>query len=438
MVSGGKNNIASGDCAVVVGGDESTASGTRATVSGGETNAAGGNYSSIGGGASNGASGTGATIGGGESNLASSNHATVGGGSGNAAGGIRATISGGSANTTSESYASIGGGRSNTANAQYTTISGGYANVVIADYGTIGGGGPSNSEDPFNTSNFVTDEFGTIGGGANNMAGDDDGTTTDMTYATVGGGHANQATNHAATVGGGTGNTATGWIATVAGGWGNDATNSEATVGGGVFNTASGMASTVPGGANNTAAGDFSFAAGRNAYVQGAHEGTFVFADSTNSTFASIGDDMFSVRASGGVEFFTKSDLGSGVTMAAGASAWSVVSAREAKENFVPVDARDVLEKVVAMPIETWNYKSQDDTVRHIGPMADDFQEAFGVGDFPKRITTIDADGVALAAIQGLNQKLEERDATIRALTRAVAALTARLKAVEEAGEQRE
>jgi len=60
------------------------------------------------------------------------------------------------------------------------------------------------------------------------------------------------------------------------------------------------------------------------------------------------------------------------------------------------------------MPIEEWNYKAQEDSIRHIGPMAEDFRAAFNVGDFVGRITSTDADGVALAAIQGLNEKLEE------------------------------
>ena len=66
-----------------------------------------------------------------------------------------------------------------------------------------------------------------------------------------------------------------------------------------------------------------------------------------------------------------------------------------------------MLEKVVALPLSSWNYKA-DTSTRHIGPMAQDFYAAFGVGPDDKHIATVDADGVALAAIQGLNQKLEE------------------------------
>ncbi len=90
------------------------------------------------------------------------------------------------------------------------------------------------------------------------------------------------------------------------------------------------------------------------------------------------------------------------------ATAVNITSDQEAKEQFKRIDASDVLEKVVQMPISEWRYKSQTDA-RHLGPMAQDFHAAFGLGRDPRHITTVDADGVALAAIQGLNRKLEER-----------------------------
>jgi isoaspartyl peptidase/L-asparaginase-like protein (Ntn-hydrolase superfamily) len=77
------------------------------------------------------------------------------------------------------------------------------------------------------------------------------------------------------------------------------------------------------------------------------------------------------------------------------------------KEHFVDIDAMQVLARVVQLPISTWNYKSQDAAIRHIGPAAQDFFAAFKVGDDERHITEIDEGGVALAAIQGLNQKLE-------------------------------
>jgi hypothetical protein len=131
-------------------------------------------------------------------------------------------------------------------------------------------------------------------------------------------------------------------------------------------------------------------------------------------------------------------------------------SDRNQKENFQPVNVREVLEKVAALPVTRWNYKADPDNP-HIGPMAQDFHAAFATGPDDKHITTVDADGVALAAIKGLNEKLreevktkekeltalrEEKNAEIatlreetaalrEALNRQSAALEARLDALE-------
>jgi hypothetical protein len=126
------------------------------------------------------------------------------------------------------------------------------------------------------------------------------------------------------------------------------------------------------------------------------------------------------MRASGGYRLFSNSDLTTGVFLAPGDGSWTSVSDRNAKENLAPVNPRAVLDKVAALPLSTWNYKSQTNGVRHIGPMAQDFKAAFDVGASDTGITGIDADGVALAAIQGLNEKvieqIKQRDAKISAL----------------------
>jgi hypothetical protein len=82
------------------------------------------------------------------------------------------------------------------------------------------------------------------------------------------------------------------------------------------------------------------------------------------------------------------------------------LSDRAAKENFSAVTPLQILDKVVALPISEWNFKGAG-AQRHIGPMAQDFRAAFGLGPDDKHIATVDAEGVALAAIQGLNQKVE-------------------------------
>jgi hypothetical protein len=104
-------------------------------------------------------------------------------------------------------------------------------------------------------------------------------------------------------------------------------------------------------------------------------------------------------------------------------------SDRNLKTDITPVDVEHILSHVLALPISTWDFTNSPGT-RHLGPMAQDFHAAFGLGgDDDKHISTLDADGVALAAIQGLNQKLEQRNA---ALEKRVEELTALVKSLAE------
>ena len=97
-------------------------------------------------------------------------------------------------------------------------------------------------------------------------------------------------------------------------------------------------------------------------------------------------------------------------------------SDRNLKENFAPINAMEILERVASLPISRWKFKTDADT-RHIGPMAQDFYSAFNVGLDDKHIATVDEGGVALAAIQGLNEKLKEKDARIESLEKRLADL---------------
>jgi hypothetical protein len=100
------------------------------------------------------------------------------------------------------------------------------------------------------------------------------------------------------------------------------------------------------------------------------------------------------------------------------------VSDRNAKKNFQPVDTVAVLEKLATIPIERWNYQwEKDSDVPHLGPMAQDFKGAFYPGRDDKTISMLEFDGVALAALQGLNRKLEEKDTEIQALKQSLAEL---------------
>jgi hypothetical protein len=362
------------------GGENNTASGRYNVVSGGSENTASGIWwSTVSGGHRNTASRVGATIGGGEDNTASSNSTTIGGGFGNTASGLGATVGGGSGNTASSSRATVGGGDTNTASGSRATVGGGRSNEASGS------------------------------------------------RAAVGGGDTNTASGSRATVGGGGGNTASDTYATVGGGSNNTASGSRATVSGGSGNTASGRRATVSGGRNNTASGNYSFAAGRQAIAD--DEGAFVWADSTSANFSSLTPDEFAGRASGGFRFV----IGNVICELKDASGWKCASSsdRNAKTAFQPVDSRDVLERVARLPIASWQYRSEDASVRHIGPMAQDFSAAFGLGSDDTTISTVDADGVTFAAIQGLHEIIEEQESEIAALEQQLDAQQAQLDAIQ-------
>ena len=162
----------------------------------------------------------------------------------------------------------------------------------------------------------------------------------------------------------------------------------------------------------------------------------FVWSDYTNFSFDPVGfrspgqsANTFNVRATGigGVLFVTGIN-GAGtptsVCYTQNLAGWTCTSDRNVKRNPRPVDTSDVLAKVVALPVYHWQPKEGPNRdVEHLGPMAQDFKAGFGLGNDDKAIGSQDADGVALAAIQGLHRLMQEKDAKIEALQQRVASL---------------
>lgn len=386
-------------------------------------------------------------IGGGDWNVIqfNSDHSCIGGGGKNLiqSGTSSATISGGTNNVigTNCAWSSIGGGYWNSIQALSgdSTIAGGALNVIQ----------PNSTEC-------------TIGGGVDNI---------------ISGSYQNFST--ANVIAGGGGNLA---------GPGNLYVVCQyASVGGGLQNNAEGSYSTIPGGYLNWSPGELSFAAGCRA--KAVNNGAFVWADSQNADFNSSRNNQFAVRAGGGayMEVSGSSGLnpaalevnstsGNGVALYAlqnssdatavfvndgsgdiirgfsGATGGNLVfetlntgtviayafvtsSDRNVKAGFEPVEPRELLEKVVSLPITRWHY-TNDVATPHLGPMAQDFYAAFHIGLDDKHIATVDEGGVALAAIQGLNQKLEEKlsakDAELHELEQKNEALQNRLDHLEE------
>ena len=380
---------------------------------------------------------------------------TIGGG------GIAGGFAGVGPNHISENLATIGGGSQNTNQGRFATIGGGGLNRILQDgfsFATIAGGDG-------NTINSGA-EFSTIGGGGGNQI------LSNTLSSVIGGGNQNkiQTNGEYSVIGGGQQNNVLGTVFYSA-------------IGGGHLNTiaANSQSATIPGGENNTAT-NLAFAAGQRA--KAIHQGAFVWADSQNADFSSTANNQFLIRAAGGVGIGTGSptrdleiqnagdveigikstdanghlwtlqssagtsgsfqiidrtlavsrlviatngNVGIGTSptnklhVAGGITCTALVqtSDRNAKENFEPVSPAQVLAKVTALPISSWNFKEMRDG-RHLGPMAQDFYAAFQLGGSDTTITAVDTEGVALAAIQGLNQKLLEesksKDAEIQEL----------------------
>ena len=187
-------------------------------------------------------------------------------------------------------------------------------------------------------------------------------------------------------------------------------------------------------GDNATAMGTQTIASGARSTAMGVRastnfrNGSFVYGDNSSAAFVeNTSNNQFMVRASGGTIFYSISDLTAGVTLVPGAGAWASVSDVRRKENFRDLDADSVLTRIARLSVREWNYKSQDSSVRHIGPTAQDFYSAFKLSASDTTITTTDIDGVALLAIQAL----ERRTTELHHKTEQVARLEARLSEVE-------
>ncbi|MGE0362740.1 MAG: tail fiber domain-containing protein [Vicinamibacterales bacterium] len=200
---------------------------------------------------------------------------------------------------------------------------------------------------------------------------------------------------------------------------------------GGVFSSAPGQNS-LAFGHGAEAGGGYSVVLGSFARTSAAAVGSFMFGDrSTGDPFQSNAPNEFGARFAGGFYLYTRSDLSTGAALAANGSSWAALSDVNAKENFRDVDGEDLLTRLARIPIREWNYKAQTAAIRHMGPTAQDFRAAFGLGDFPLRINTIDADGVALAGVQALETRTSALRAAVDELRRENDALRARLARLE-------
>ncbi len=450
FIGAGVNNAVTGANAFVGSGNYNESSGGNAFAGGGEYNFAGGFGSFVGAGGgvfgaapvgeNNIAGATDSFVGAGDLNQIATTGAGsfIGGGGSfwaqvtmadgipsNQISSVDSFVGAGDNNTVTSGEAFVGAGLSNSAKGATSFVGAGIANVAIGNGAFVGAGNYLASSLPGGFQNAADGADSFVGAGDGNSAGAND--------SFIGGGYNNIVGSAAVDsfVGGGlTNNIGTsGTYAVVSGGKNNNATGVTSTIGGGSYNSAAGTHATVPGGYDNQAKGQDSFAAGYDAKALNA--GSFVWSDdASTSPVQSTKNDQFIARASGGYVFYSDTS-GDGAQLPAGSGMWGSLSDRTRKTNIAPLDDAAVLAKVAALPISEWSYKTEGG-VRHVGPMAQDFYAAFRVGEDNRHITSIDEDGVALAAIKALHADNSSLRADNVSLHSENIALRNRLAALEQ------
>lgn len=144
-------------------------------------------------------------------------------------------------------------------------------------------------------------------------------------------------------------------------------------------------------------------------HARALHEGSFIYNDYDDPLgfVETTTANQFMVKAAGGTVFYSSGDLSTGVQLLPGAGAWSILSDSTKKENIVPIDGNLYLDRLNDIAVYSWNYKAQDDSIRHIGPMAQDFYTAFEIGTDSTIINSGDFDGINLLLVKALNEKVK-------------------------------
>lgn len=395
------------------------------------------------------------TVGGGNGSIASAPYATVGGGQNNTASGTNATVAGGDDNLADGQWATIGGGNDNTNSGEYATVGGGNGNTASGYESTVGGGGIDDSY-YYAPGNVASGDYSTVGGGTGNKAGG-----VGYGESTVGGGYGNIASGDGATIPGGWYNIASGETSFAAGEnasalhqgafvWADSQNGTFVSTGNDQFLIRAQGGVGI--GTGSPLEGDLSintntYLFSHIIYLRGGtgidHNHGLAYCGPTVTNFAptvlpdgpvlwGFGGGVLGSSSGGNHAVLTWNSSNVSVAGTVTANGVLLTSDRNAKENFTPLDSESVLAKVAALPVTEWNYKTDSQGVQHIGPMAQDFQAAFRLdGSDDKHISVVDEGGVALAAIQGLNQKLNDKESEVQDLKQQNDLLARRLTELE-------
>lgn len=383
------------------------------------TNTVAGPFGTIGGGAGNSAY-TLSTVAGGWQNVIAGNSSAIAGGQRNSIAGSWATIAGGKQNTNTADFTTISGGELNVANGSYATIPGGINNSATTRAFAAGTRAKANHTGSFVWADSTDADFTSS---ANNQllirasGGVGIGTNAPVSALHVNGTVTANGVSSPNTLAFATGGSERLRIAT------------NGNVGIGTDNPKATLELALTNGQSMQFRYDNNIVPGINMATTGVNAGVLRLRNNLQVWPSDDGlrSGRIDVRNPAGTAvIILDGDVGRVTCVSL-----NQTSDRNAKENFAGVDGREVLEKVVNLPISSWNFK-QEKSTRHIGPMAQDFHAAFDVGPDEKHIAAVDADGVALAAIQGLNKKVDEKEEEIQLLKNENTSLKQRMEALEK------
>jgi len=462
FVGGGIGNLAVGDRSVVGGGTENKAAEWGSVIAGGKYNLAAGVLSVVSGGESNRAANLFSVVGGGKENLAQGVLSVVSGGETNAAGGVLSTVAGGVSNFAGGDRSVVSGGTENQAVEWGSIVAGGKRNLTSGVLAAISGG----------ESNKATSLFATVAGGSENVASGDS--------SSIPGGRRNEAAGFASLAAGH--RAKAGHDGSFV--WADAQDTDFASTAANQFIVRAdkvGLGTNAPQ-AKLHVAGDFIRVDGlgnEQGYIGGDGIGGDVHVGSFNPAVQKIlawnypGARFMDIRAmsftaqgnNGERAYLTGSSgyvlLGSEVPNVQTVTLWNSPNARRMdihindlhgrnldvnalygsvyspsdralKQDFEPIQPKDILAKVLATPIQFWSYTNSP-SIRHIGPTAQDFKASFDLGEDDRHIAAIDADGVAMAAIQGLHALVTEKDTAIRELRKELQELREAIQDLQKA-----
>jgi hypothetical protein len=192
-------------------------------------------------------------------------------------------------------------------------------------------------------------------------------------------------------------------------------------------------------GLQNSASGNFSLALGKNArtaYRQGAIVISDASAGFSSDSLYPTANNQIVMRGTGGIKLFTSQNLSTGAELLPGGGSWNMISDRNRKQDLLAVDGEDILRRMREIPVTSWSYIAQSGSgIRHIGPMAQDWERMFGLSGDTTTINSGDMAGVTFAGVQALEARTTSQAATIQALERRIRELEA---LVEELARRRD